>query len=168
MWHVKWKEKRQKKLNGGQLLLTVTDKRQTRPLVREGAPQRQDSKIQTELISGRKSHSGFDTKTYSLTHRQSYRDFSFSSDNKHLQTGYRMNQGSFYEMGEYLCPLHSAQTWPEVHTAFCLTGTGDWGVKLTAYLYLAPSSRMVELYFHFYIRLHGVVLNSLSAWRPLS
>jgi hypothetical protein len=41
----------------GQLLLTVTDKRQTRPLVREGAPQRQDRKIETELIFGRKSHS---------------------------------------------------------------------------------------------------------------
>jgi hypothetical protein len=34
---------------------------QTQPLVREGAPQRQDSKFQTELISGRKSHSGLDT-----------------------------------------------------------------------------------------------------------
>jgi hypothetical protein len=30
----------------------------------EGAPQRQDSNFQTELISGRKSHSGPDTKTY--------------------------------------------------------------------------------------------------------
>jgi hypothetical protein len=52
----KRKEKKTKnkiKLDGGQLLLTVTDKRQTRPLVREGAKQRQDSKIQTEFISGR-------------------------------------------------------------------------------------------------------------------
>jgi hypothetical protein len=47
---------KKKKINGGQLLLTVTDKRQSRPLVREGAPQRQDSKIQTGLISGRKSN----------------------------------------------------------------------------------------------------------------
>jgi hypothetical protein len=36
----------------------------TRPLVREGAPQRQDRKLQTELISGRNSHSGLDTRTY--------------------------------------------------------------------------------------------------------
>jgi hypothetical protein len=48
----------------GQLLSTVTDKRQTRPLVREGAQQRQDNKIQTELISGLKSRSGLDAKTY--------------------------------------------------------------------------------------------------------
>jgi hypothetical protein len=57
------KKRKGKKLDNGQLLLTVTDKRQTRPLVREGAPQRQDSKFQTELMSGRKSHSGLDTKT---------------------------------------------------------------------------------------------------------
>jgi hypothetical protein len=36
-------------------LYHITDKRQTRPLVREGAPQRQDSNFQTELISGHKS-----------------------------------------------------------------------------------------------------------------
>jgi hypothetical protein len=35
------------KIDIGQLLLTVTDKRQTRPLVREGAQQRQHSEIQT-------------------------------------------------------------------------------------------------------------------------
>jgi hypothetical protein len=58
------KKKRKEKLDDGQLLLTVTDKRQTRLLVREGAPQRQDGKFQTELISGRKSHYGLDTKTY--------------------------------------------------------------------------------------------------------
>jgi hypothetical protein len=43
---------------------TVIGKTQTRPLVREGAPQRQDCKFQAELISGRKSHSELDTKTY--------------------------------------------------------------------------------------------------------
>jgi hypothetical protein len=52
-------EKKSKKPDNGQLMLAVTDKRQTRPLVIEGAPQRQDRK----LISGRKSHSGLDTKT---------------------------------------------------------------------------------------------------------
>jgi hypothetical protein len=55
---------KRKELDDGQLLLTVTDKRQTRPLVRESAQQRQYSKIQTELISGRKSQGGLDTKTY--------------------------------------------------------------------------------------------------------
>jgi hypothetical protein len=59
------KKKRQKiKLDDGQLLLTVADKRQTRPLVRDVAQRRQHSKIQTELISGHKSQSGLDAKTY--------------------------------------------------------------------------------------------------------
>jgi hypothetical protein len=59
------KEKKTKmNLDGEQLLLTVTDKRQARSLVREGVQQRQDSKIQTELMSGRKSQSGLDAKTY--------------------------------------------------------------------------------------------------------
>jgi hypothetical protein len=46
------------------LLLTFADERQTRPLLREGAPQRQDGKFQTKLISGRKFHSVLDTKKY--------------------------------------------------------------------------------------------------------
>jgi hypothetical protein len=41
--------------------------RQSRPLVREGAQQRQHSKIQTELISVRKSQSGLDAKTDWMT-----------------------------------------------------------------------------------------------------
>jgi hypothetical protein len=36
------------------------------------------------------------------------------------------------------------------------------GRELTTNLHLVPRSRMVELYFHFPIRLHGVVLNKLS------
>jgi hypothetical protein len=67
MYDVKMGGKKQtnkNKIDNGQLLLTVTDKRQTRPLVREGAQQRQHSKIQTELISGRKSQGGLDAKTY--------------------------------------------------------------------------------------------------------
>jgi hypothetical protein len=59
--------KNKKKIDNGQLLLTVTDKRQTRPLTREGAQQRQHSEIQTELISGCKSQGGLDAKTYWLT-----------------------------------------------------------------------------------------------------
>jgi hypothetical protein len=58
------KQKQMKKIDNGQLLLTVTDKRQARPLVREGAQQRQHSEIQAELISGRKSQGGLDAKTY--------------------------------------------------------------------------------------------------------
>jgi hypothetical protein len=60
-------KRKKRKLDDGQLLLTVTDKRQTRPLVSEGSQQRQHSKIQTELISGRKSQGGLDAKTYWLT-----------------------------------------------------------------------------------------------------
>jgi hypothetical protein len=63
----KMQKKIKKRLDNGQMLLKLTDKRQARPLVREGAPQRQDSNLQTDLISGRKSHSGLDTKTYWLT-----------------------------------------------------------------------------------------------------
>jgi hypothetical protein len=57
------RKKVKKKSDGGQLLLTVTDKRQIRPLVGEGAQRRKDSKIKTELISGHKSHSGLDAMT---------------------------------------------------------------------------------------------------------
>jgi hypothetical protein len=32
-------------------------------------------------------------------------------------------------------------------------------VKLITYIHLKPTSRIVELYFHSLIRLHGVVLN---------
>jgi hypothetical protein len=54
-------------MDNWQLLLTVTNKKQTRPLVREGAQQKQHSEIQTELICGRKSQGGLDAKTYWLT-----------------------------------------------------------------------------------------------------
>jgi hypothetical protein len=57
-------KKQKKKLADGQLLLTMTDKRQTRPLAREGTQQRQHKEIQTELISGHKSQGGLNTKTY--------------------------------------------------------------------------------------------------------
>jgi hypothetical protein len=46
---------------------------QTRPLVKEGAPQRQDRNFEEEKkkISGQKSQIGLDTKTYWLTDRRS-------------------------------------------------------------------------------------------------
>jgi hypothetical protein len=56
--------KNEEKFNKGQILLTVTDKRQSGLLVREGAPQKQASNFQTELVSGRKSHTRLDTKTH--------------------------------------------------------------------------------------------------------
>jgi hypothetical protein len=63
---MKKKTKKEIQRDDGQLLLTVTDKRQTRLLVREGQqrPTKRRSKIQTELISGLKSQGGFNAKTY--------------------------------------------------------------------------------------------------------
>jgi hypothetical protein len=54
------------------LLHTENDKWQTRRLVREGAPQRQDSNFQKttfgqKVISGHESHSGLETMTCWLT-----------------------------------------------------------------------------------------------------
>jgi hypothetical protein len=43
--------------------------------------------------------------------------------------------------------------------ALFLCGWSDQGVKLLIHLHLVPRSRMVELYLHSPIRLHGVVLN---------
>jgi hypothetical protein len=39
-----------------------------------------------------------------------------------------------------------------------LGGEATGGVKLTTHLYLVPRSRMVELFLHFLIFLHGIVL----------
>jgi hypothetical protein len=46
-------------------------------------------------------------------------------------------------------------------------GLSDMSVKLTAHFHLVPRLRMVELYIHFPIRLHGVVFNSLSTGTTL-
>jgi hypothetical protein len=63
--------------------------------------------------------------------------------------------------------LHVVQTGSGAHPASYPVGT--WGffpggksgkdVKLTTHLHLLPKSRMVELYLHSPIRLHGIVLN---------
>jgi hypothetical protein len=37
-----------------------------------------------------------------------------------------------------------------------------WGVKLTTLFHQVPRLRMLELYYYFPIRLHGVVLNPLE------
>jgi hypothetical protein len=63
--------------------------------------------------------------------------------------------------------LHSVQSGSGAHPAFYPVGSGCSipsgkivrGVKLTTLLRLVPRSRMVELYLHSPIRLHGVVLN---------
>jgi hypothetical protein len=51
-------------------------KRQTRPLAREGAPQKQDCNCQRVI------YMGLDTKTYWLTNRQSQCDFDFNLTEK--------------------------------------------------------------------------------------
>jgi hypothetical protein len=43
-----------------------------------------------------------------------------------------------------------------------IEGCFGLGVKLTTYLNLVPMSRMVKLYLHCLMRLHGVVLNQLN------
>jgi hypothetical protein len=45
----------------------MTDKWQTRPIVREGAPYRQDYNFQSKCISGHEPHTGLDIKTDRLT-----------------------------------------------------------------------------------------------------
>jgi hypothetical protein len=50
-------------------LMTDYDKRQTWPLVREGAPHRQDTNFQKKK-SGHEPHTGLNTKTDWLTDRQ--------------------------------------------------------------------------------------------------
>jgi hypothetical protein len=46
-------------------------------------------------------------------------------------------------------------------------GYSSSGVKLTTHLHLVPRSRMVELYMHSPIRLHGAVLNQWSTGTTL-
>jgi hypothetical protein len=58
-------------VNTDKLLQTENDKRQTQPLIREGAPQRQDSIFQKtfgqKVTSGCKSQSRLNILTYWLT-----------------------------------------------------------------------------------------------------
>jgi hypothetical protein len=69
--------------------------------------------------------------------------------------------------GRDFCLLHSVQTGSGAHPASCTMGMGSFflrgkaagDVKVTSHLHLVPKSRMVELYPHFPIQLHGVVLN---------
>jgi hypothetical protein len=60
--------------------MTKTDTWQTRPLVREGAPKRQDSNFEKKKISDQIPRFGLDTKTYQLTDRQLQCDFDFDFD----------------------------------------------------------------------------------------
>jgi hypothetical protein len=66
--------------------------------------------------------------------------------------------------------LHSPQTGSGPHPASYPMGTGggftggrySGGVKLTTHLQLVPRSRMVELYLHSALCLHGTSLNQLN------
>jgi hypothetical protein len=62
--------------DNGIILPTMTDKWQTRPLVREGAPHGRESNFQTR----RNIWLGLDTKTDRLIDRQSQCDFDFDFD----------------------------------------------------------------------------------------
>jgi hypothetical protein len=72
---------------------------------------------------------------------------------------------------QYLYLCHGVQTESRAHPAsypMCTGGSfprrqSGRGVKLTTHLYLVPRSRMLELYLHSPICLHGIVLNWLSA-----
>jgi hypothetical protein len=55
-------------------------KRQTHPLVREGAPQKQDRNCQPVINIYHGLQMGLDTKTYWLIDRQSQCDFDFDFD----------------------------------------------------------------------------------------
>jgi hypothetical protein len=52
-------------------------KRQTRPLVREGAPQKKTVSVKQDKITGHEPQMGLDTKICWLTDRQSQYDFDF-------------------------------------------------------------------------------------------
>jgi hypothetical protein len=56
------------------------------------------------------------------------------------------------------CKVHPV-TYPMGNWAKFPEGKVEGGVKLTIHLYLLPRSRMMELYLHSPVRLHGTVLN---------
>jgi hypothetical protein len=66
----------------------------------------------------------------------------------------------------YFFLLHSIQTGSGAHSASCLVGTGAHSLGLKwrrreadTQLHLVLRARMVELYLHSPIRLHGVLIN---------
>jgi hypothetical protein len=82
--------------------MTKTDTWQTRPLVREGAPKRQDSKFEKKSLV-KCPRFGLETKTYWLTDRQSQCDFDFdlSSSNsldKRISTVFKVIYSCFISM----------------------------------------------------------------------
>jgi hypothetical protein len=77
------------------LIRTMTDKWQTRPVVREGAPIEQGSNVhireKKNLVMGPRRV--LDTKTYWLTDRQSQDDFDFDFDSEQsVRVRLRMRQ----------------------------------------------------------------------------
>jgi hypothetical protein len=84
-----------------------------------------------------------------------------------IPIGYGLwGQGSIPDMGRFFSsPQHTDRPWgPPSPGSNGYRGLFPWdyssrGVKLTTHLHLVPKSRMVELYFHSPICLHGIVLN---------
>jgi hypothetical protein len=84
-----------------------------------------------------------------------------------LETGYGQDgPGSIPGMERFLSsPQRPEQLWgppsplSNGYRGLYPTGYSSRGVKLTTHLHLVPMSRMVQLYLHFPICLHGRVLN---------
>jgi hypothetical protein len=57
--------------------------------------------------------------------------------------------------------LHNVQTGSEAHQA-------SYPMGMITHLYLVPKPKMVELYLHSPVRLHGIVLNQLSKGTTLN
>jgi hypothetical protein len=74
------------------LIRTMTDKCETRPLVREGAPNEQDSNIHTRKKSGHGPQPVLDTKTDRLTDSQLHCDLDLYLEEVQLKYSSRRRQ----------------------------------------------------------------------------
>jgi hypothetical protein len=84
-------------------------------------------------------------------------------------------RGSIPGRARHFSQFHDVQIASEAHPASCpldtegsFLGGKATGMKVTTHLHLVLRSRIVELYLHSLIRLHGVVLNQLSIRTALS
>jgi hypothetical protein len=72
------------------------------------------------------------------------------------------------QQGQEIFPFSTVSkisSW--AHPASYTMGSSQ-GVKVTTHFHLVPRSKMVELYLHSPIHLHGVVLNQLSTGTTLA
>jgi hypothetical protein len=77
-----------------------------------------------------------------------------------IATGYGLDdRGLNAGRGKSFSLLHSIQAGSGAHPALVPMGTECRGVKLIIHLHIVLKSRMVELYLHSNIHLHGVVIN---------